>query len=292
MHWSIPCTNSFCRGVPLFREYLTDDEYIKKTRPQIRMMGQSRAQRSTLSLNHGAYYLDTTQNCNSMGGCPKCTKLNEDDPTRCAEYDTNPYRPSIFLKGHTYYVYFLYATDKTQQKYDIYVGPNTNETELKVTPIVVNPNNYDITTATDGSFLTPPPSYKDNILTVNVDLSGQADVFKNSKKLFCNPKSYCEAKSDGSCGCKSGTGCVLNSDCAWASNDIDCPVLGKDKSYAMQCFGFSFTMPEKFEAPDWPIVPRDDLFSQYSKNDYFANKVTFANGKSISPNDTCKYPPQ
>jgi hypothetical protein len=57
----------------------------------------------------------------------------------------------------------------------------------------------------------------------------------------------------------------------------------------MQCFGFSFTMPKAFTAPDLPIVPADSLFSKYSSDDYFAKEVTFALGKSISPNDTCKY---
>jgi cell migration-inducing and hyaluronan-binding protein len=290
MKWSIPCTTSHCRGVPLFREYLTDSEDAAKTRPQIRMMGQSTAQRSTLSLNHGAYYIDTTQNCISLGGCPKCLTVDPNNPGRCQTYDGNPYSPSIFLGGHTYYVYFLYATPTTKQKYDIYVGPGTSLSELNVTAVRVDPNNYSTPKATDGSYITP--AYSGSILSVTVDLTGQSAAFTTSKPLFCRPKSYCSVQSDGSCGCLAGSSCVNPSDCSWGPNDIDCPVDPKNQN-GMQCFGFSFTMPANFTAPDLPIVPADSLFELYTKDSYFApGNVKFANGKSISPNDTCKYPPQ
>jgi hypothetical protein len=52
-------------------------------------------------------------------------------------------------------------------------------------------------------------------------------------------------------------------------------------------------MPSNFTAPDTPIVPADSLFVPYSSDSYFATgNVKFANGKSIRPNDTRKYPPQ
>lgn len=294
MKWSIPCTNSHCRGVPLFREYLTDSEHANKTRPQIRMMGQSTAQRSTLSLNHGAYYIDTTQNCTSLGGCPKCTKIDPDNPKNCQTYDGNPYSPSIFLGGHTYYVYFIYAKADTIQKYDIYVGPGSNLGELNVTPIRLDPNNYAIAPATGTSIVTP--TYSGSILSVSVDLAEQKSAFTNSKPLFCRPQSYCSPKDDGSCGCnpansECASGKIKDSDCAWGPNDMDCPV-DPDNPNGMQCFGFSFTMPANFKAPDTPIVPADDLFKLFTTDSYFAKgKVTFVNGKSISPSDGCVYNP-
>ena len=250
MKWSIPCTTSNCRGVPLFREYLTDSENTSKTRPQIRMMGQSTSQRSTLSLNRGAYYIDTTQNCTSLGGCPKCIKLDPMNQNRCETYDTNPFRPSIFLGGHTYYVYFLYATDKTKQHYDIYVGPGSSTSELNVTAVRVDPNNYSTPKAADGSYINPkyPTGANGDILSVDVDLTGQTAEFTKSKPLFCRPKSYCTA-TNGVCGCKAGSGCQKDSDCAWGPNDMDCPVDPNNPN-GMQCFGFSFTMPGKFTAPD------------------------------------------
>jgi hypothetical protein len=74
---------------------------------------------------------------------------------------------------------------------------------------------------------------------------------------------------------------------------MDCPVDPNNPN-GMQCFGFSFTMPPNFTAPDVPIVPDDKLFVPYATGDsYFApGNVKFANGASISPNDLCKDPPQ
>jgi len=288
MKWSIPCTNSQCRGVPLYREYLTDGEVTSKARPQIRMMGQSTAQRSTLSMNHTAYYIDTTQNCTSQGGCPKCVQINKDDKTKCDKYDGNPYSPSVFLGGHTYYVYFLYAKSSTKQRYDIYVGPKTNLGELKVTAVRLDPNNYSITPATDGSYINP--IYSGSILSVSVDLNGQSAAFSNSKPLFCRPQSYCAPKG-ATCGCKAGTNCVQDSDCSWGPNDMDCPVDPSNPN-GMRCFGFSFTMPPGPKLSDKPIVPPDTLFVPFTNDSYFAKgNVTFANGKSISPNDVCVYNP-
>jgi G8 domain len=100
--WAHDCGNSACRGIPLYREYLTDSE-SPTSRPQIRMMGQDTSQRSTLSLNHGAYYIDTTQDCTAQGGCPKCTKFKPNG--ECESYE-NRFRPTIFQADHTYYVYF------------------------------------------------------------------------------------------------------------------------------------------------------------------------------------------
>ena len=295
MKWSIPCTTSHCRGVPLFREFLTDDENTKKIRPQIRMMGQSTAQRSTLSLNHGAYYIDTTQNCTSLGGCPKCLTVDPMNPKRCKTYDGNPYSPSIFLGGQTYYVYFVYAKADTKQKYDIYVGDKTSLDELKVTPIRLDPNNYAINPASGTSFLTPSPTYSGSILSVSVDLTGQSAAFTNSKPLFCRPQTYCKP-SGASCVCDTSnplcqSGQLTDSDCAWGPSDMDCPVDPANPN-GMQCFGFSFTMPGNFKAPETPIVPQDDLFKLFTTDSYFAKgNVTFVNGKSISPSDGCVYDP-
>jgi hypothetical protein len=286
--WAHDCGNSACRGVPLYREYLTDSE-SQDTRPQIRMMGQDTSQRSTLSLNHGAYYIDTTQDCTAQGGCPKCTKFAPNGG-ECETYE-NRYRPSVFLGGHTYYVYFVYATSKTHQTYDIYVGPGTNDAELNVTAVTVDPNGYKFGTPSDPSYIKPAHNnYYDgkSLLSIDVDLSGQLAAFTASKPKFCKPQSYCSPKGN-SCVCKNpGSGCN-DADCAWGPNDIDCPINPGDPN-GMLCFGFSFTMPPKFTAT--PIAPADDLFVPFSKNDYFLKgNVTFVNGKSISPNDQCVYSP-
>jgi hypothetical protein len=290
IRWASDCGNSNCRGVPLFREYLTTDEFTDNTRPQIRMMGQSTGQRSTLSLNYGAYYMDTTQNCTSQGGCPKCVLHDKDNPKICLRYDTE-WHPSVFLGGHTYYVYFIYATDTTKQKYDIYV-PKASLSELNVQPIRIDPSNgYGITPVTSNPFIKA--DYNDPILTVNLDLTAQSDVFANSKKAFCRPKSYCTPSGD-QCVCKDKNNCQ-DSDCAWGPSDIDCPADPANPNL-QPCFGFSFTMPAGFKAPDTPLPPPADRFVAFTgnkKSDPYFSKgiVTFENGKSISPEDACVYDP-
>lgn len=287
--WAHDCGNSACRGVPLYREYLTDAEY-PGARPQIRMMGQDTAQRSTLSLNHGAYYIDTTQDCTAQGGCPKCIKFAPNGG-ECETYE-NRYRPSVFLKNHTYHVYFVYATVKTHQTYDIYVGQAPSDYDPKVTAVTVDPNPpYKFGTPSNSSFIKPVNNaYYDgkSLLSIDVDLSGQTAAFTASKPKFCKPQNYCTEKG-GSCVCKnSGSGCN-DADCAWGPNDIDCPIDPNNPN-GMLCFGFSFTMPGNFAAK--PTAPADKLFVHYTDNDYFLKgDVTFANGKSISPMDECVYTP-
>ena len=300
LNWAHDCGSGRCRGVPLYREYLTDEENLNKTRPQIRMMGQGNGQRSTLSLNHGAYLIDTSQTCASQGNCPVCIKQDPKDSKRCETYDfhNDPRFPSIFLKGHTYYVYFVYATADTKQHYDIYIGPGYNQSDLNVTAVRLNPNDYSTPTAPNGSFISPtyPAGPNGAFLSVDVDLSGQKSDFVSSKPKFCNPKTYCSAKSNGSCGCnpnssECATGKITDADCAWASADIDCPVDPNNPT-SMRCFGFSFKMPDNWTAPDKPIIPDDNLFKLYTSDSYFAaGKVTFVNGASISPNDACVYSP-
>ena len=56
--WASTCTTPQCYGVPLYRQDINPGE--QGTQPFIRMAGQSIAQRSTLTVNHGTYYMDTT----------------------------------------------------------------------------------------------------------------------------------------------------------------------------------------------------------------------------------------
>ncbi|HKD85027.1 MAG TPA: hypothetical protein VKB58_09790 [Terriglobales bacterium] len=287
MKWATNCGTNTCRGVPLYREYLTDKENDNNTRPQIRMMGQGNGQRSTLSINHGAYYIDTTQNCTSQGGCPKCVEIDPNNKNHCLKFDpANIWNPTIFLGGHTYYVYLIYATATTKQSYDIY-APDSSLGELNVQSVKVDPNSYSTTPVTGSSWATA--SYNNPILHVDVDLTAFGDAFKKSKLAFCRPKSYCTQKADGSCGCKDPNGCN-DADCAWGPSDIDCPTDNNNPN-VMNCFGFSFVMPQNYHAPATPLPPPNDLFKTYTQGDPYFNDVKFANGMSF-PNDVCKYPPQ
>jgi hypothetical protein len=188
----------------------------------------------------------------------------------------------------------VYATAKTHQTYDIYVGPPPKDKDYdpKVTAVTVDPNGYKFGTPGNPSYIKPVHNtYYDgkSLLSIDVDLSGQTDAFTTSKPKFCKPQSYCTPKGE-SCVCKNpGSGCS-DSDCAWGPHDIDCPINPSDQN-GMLCFGFSFTMPGNFDAN--PRAPANDLFKPFTKNDYFMQgNVIFANGKSISPKDQCVYPPQ
>ena len=283
IRWGGDCGSSSCRGVPLYREYLTTDEFDGAKRPQIRMMGQAGGQRSTLSLNHARYYIDTTQGCTSQGGCPKCIKRDDAEPSRCAVYDTT-WNPSIFLKSHTYYVYFIYATDKTKQKYDIYF-PKSSLGEADVKGIQIDPTNGYSRNDVNGIVTA---TYNDPILTVSVDLSSQTKKFTDSKPLFCRPKSYCEP-SGNACVCKDKNTCK-DSDCAWGPSDIDCPADPNNVNL-QQCFGFRFTMPANYEAPEKPLAPPTDLFVKFAEQTdttYFKDTL-FAAGQSKGAKDDCRY---
>ena len=77
--WSQECSNPACYGVPLYRQFLTGTSTSRELQtwntncstdaqkatdacrwPFVRMGGQSTYQRSTLTANHGTYFLDTS----------------------------------------------------------------------------------------------------------------------------------------------------------------------------------------------------------------------------------------
>lgn len=285
-HWFTNCGNQQCRGVPLYREYLTSKEELVKGSilPQIRMMGQSTGQRSTLTLNRGSYYLDITQSCKSQGSCIPC---NEVKTGKCETWGPIHYFPSTFIGGHTYYVYFLYATVATQQKYDLYVGPNHKAKDLNIRAMYFNPNNnqpiYDVS---DASFVSATDNDKvAGVVSVSLNLKDQEKIFSDTKPKFCKPKSYCEEKG-GTCCRKDLPANQCNTsanDCSWATNDIDCPAGAADQ---MRCFGFSFTLPA---TPPQDVTPPSGLFVRFDTIPYFSSVATFLRGESISPEDQCIY---
>ena len=67
-YWGADCGSAACFGPRLYRQYLTNAEWNSestKPSPSIHMMGQGNGQRSTLTLNHGHYYLDTSRTASS-----------------------------------------------------------------------------------------------------------------------------------------------------------------------------------------------------------------------------------
>jgi len=74
------------------------------------MMGQATYQRSTLSVNVGKYYVDTTvgQGTQQASGA--------------AQF-------SVFQPGQTYYLFLLFSKATTRQTYQIYVGNGFNKND-------------------------------------------------------------------------------------------------------------------------------------------------------------------
>ena len=72
------------------------------------MMGQETGQRSSLTVNHGTYYVDTT--------------VGKDRQLACTGA---PCVINLFKKNETYYLFLIFARDTTEQIYRFYVGKET-----------------------------------------------------------------------------------------------------------------------------------------------------------------------
>ena len=222
-----------CYGVPLYRQYLTDTEYanyisnpMTYQRPQIRMMGQGNGQRSTLTVNHGIYYIDD--------------QVTKDQQDKSGAHELNVYMPGV-----TYYTYFIYAKADMNQTYLMYVGKNLNENMVKssVVPYRVQFNTGDLfqfNQSTGESFLNVGYDKDSGLASITVHLDAYASEFTSAPEAFCQPTTYCSYNATTQkCGCAAGTNCTDDNVCKWGTKDIDCPLTG--------CFAFGITMPASFE---------------------------------------------
>ncbi len=238
-NWGPDCTDGIgpqsCYGVPLYRQYLTDQEYTEYSsnpsgyqRPAIRMMGQATGQRSTLTVNHGKYYID-------------------DQVTKQEQQAAGATNLSVYLPGQTYYTYFVYAKPSLHQMYQMFVGYGLNKNMVLASVhqfrVILNDQNYVFNMAdSDPSFITPtyddrPLPLGTGLVTIEVNLQAYANEFLNDTPNFCQPASYCKANGN-QCGCAPGSECTDPSVCAWGINDIDCPIKG--------CFAYGITLPGTF----------------------------------------------
>jgi hypothetical protein len=231
-NWSATCSNPTCYGVPLYRQYLTDQEYTLYTgdpngyhRPAIRMMGQDTGQRSTLTVNHGKYYID-------------------DQVTTETQQGNGP-NLSVYQKGQTYYTYFIYAKPSLHQIYQMFVGYGLNENLVKESVhqfrMLFPTQDYMFNPADgDPKFVFTTYDAVTGLAKMEVNLSAYSDEFKNDTPNFCQPRSYCapNPSNNQQCVCAPGSECTDDSVCAWAVNDIDCPLKG--------CFAFGITLPGDF----------------------------------------------
>jgi len=232
--WDADCANEHCYGVKLYRQLQTS---AQEPASFIRMGGQRQFQRSTLSANNGVFYVDTTVSAATQKLSKGITSINE------------------FREGQVYYLFLLYATPDTTQKYQIYVGDNFNKDDAEQL------------WATRAVVTTPPTAfnkiddwpaewtkeYANGILTVTLKMKfdGFNGSYKDTFQDICKPATFCSWTDDpnnketgGTCGCKKdGDFAAQCSDlnnskqdvcAAWAQKSFDCPKDG--------CFGIGFKM--------------------------------------------------
>jgi len=229
--WNANCLAG-CYGVPLYRQYLTGPEQVE-TNPntKIRMMGPAIAGRINLTVNHGQYFIATTDG---------------------AEAQKNAALKNIFQAGQTSYVFLVYAKPTTKQTYQLHVGQALPEDFLRNNVKAVHVDlstkellfddliwplrwdrRYDSTT---------------DILTATMDLQPFRNDFDAAKADICQPKSFCEWQDqDQQCRCASQLEIdnpMLYDECQkddhricshWAVKDVDGPAGG--------CLGFAVTLP-------------------------------------------------
>jgi hypothetical protein len=239
--WNRACTNENCYGVPLWRQDampLADKGAAKS----IRMMGQETSQRSSLTVNHGTYYIDTT--------------VSKETQLACGSTDPgNPCVINVFKETQSYYAFLIFAKEDTAQTYRFYVGDPATTTfdpagiRMVQAQIGLNPIKYsDLGTIPAGRarWLGNDKATSKGVVEVELrlsDLPGVADKFKTGKASKCGPATYCKwiGKDDNGNDvdkCVDKNNIEDDSACKWAVADQDCPAGG--------CYGIRFTLPQGF----------------------------------------------
>jgi hypothetical protein len=261
--WDQACSNENCYGIPLHRLDLTkSDKGVPKA---IRMMGQSTGQRSTLTVNHGTYYVDTR--------VPKKDQMvfvKQKDPLvseTCADV-TPPSQEcnvSVFKENETYYLFLIYAKADTEQTYRFYVGPGLTDfpdIDLKMQLVQADIGPSPIVFKNKVAMKKDRVKWIDKangiveVTLVAADLADFAGKFAEAKKDDCQPTTFCSWDGAACRQCTEfdtdpqsptfGQCKTRGSDeiCKWAVVDPHCPAGG--------CVGIQFTMPAGFQAGTGP----------------------------------------
>jgi hypothetical protein len=250
-NWGSACTTSApqsggCIGVPIYRQYLTDNE-MPGLAQQKRMMGQNTFQRSALTVNHGSYYIDTT--------ISKATQIN-----------LKVQSVNVFTQQGKYDLFFVYAKKNTKQMYKIWVGPGRNpnlgKTNVKFGYVDIDTAKYKFQAQGTGALPAGWSSqYVDPYLVLNVDMNGIASDFDLTQpkgsplgSKICQPSTMCSwSSTSNTCACNPSSPyfnqCTQTNPsgqniCSWSVKDLDCPAQG--------CPGLQITMPGGFAPDDAP----------------------------------------
>jgi len=282
--WDSNCGNQTCYGVPLYRENILSGE---TSAVPIRLMGQDKYQRSSLTTNNNRYYIDTTP-----------SQKVQDKPQGPLPINFI----NVFQRNKTYYVFLLFAKSTTKQTYDLYVGPNFNpadQSELWLTRVKL-PAEYIFDKA--GAI----PDAKENVsynkttgvLSVTLDMS-KISTFKSdylaSQKGNCQPETFCKwvgnsADADN-CQCadsifsppsssfQTNECSTKNGICSWPTTDVDCPKGG--------CYGFGVKLTDGFQTSDTPPnpAPITQPFLAGAGSPWTAPFTS-----PVDNSDVCKYP--
>jgi len=301
--WDKDCSNPNCYGIPLYRQNLTEQEMTRWKRdcnqagdkpqdkcrwPFIRMAGADISQRQTMTVNNGAYYIDTTVSQTKQkkevfsrtASEPDCKTPPPPKVPACVR------KYNVFEAAETYYVFFIYARKTTAQTYQIYVGQDFEVPRGEARPgealprgaaggfsagrMTIANENFVFTPDLPGQPTTPgiKPDYSrvatEGILTVKINFADVTEVDPTPDKL-CQPRTFCAPSTDkAQCvSAVSDTDPLLKANpklkedisaaCKiWAVKDLDCPKAG--------CFGFSFTLPKGFVAKDQYQRPDPEPF--------------------------------
>ncbi|WP_049768132.1 G8 domain-containing protein [Methylocella silvestris] len=247
--WDSEATNPRQFGVPLYREYQTGSEWLKKATPEfIRMAGMNLCQRETMTVNNGHYFFDTTASKTTQTTAPwkpqDIRKIGNDPPINFGGLI------SVFKAGQTYDFFNVFATEKTAQTYEMYVGPEfvvadgfkRIRVDVRNAPFVISPDS-----SNPGS-IVPAYDPATGILKVTLNLSAYQSDFDGAKRGHCVPQSFCSYVGSTCVGAAAPyppsnlTKAERDITCGYAGKDIDCPNGG--------CIGFSVKMPPKFVASD------------------------------------------
>lgn len=277
--WQLDCTQSSCFGLPLYRQDLTAAD--NGSAAQIKMAGQKTGQRSTLTVNHGTYLIDTTLTGTEQGGFGDNNGAN------------------VFLANNVYYTFLIYAKPTTVQTYQLYVGGETAkdfnvDTMVDLTRVDVGPSPPHFKQESQSPIWSSAAGHwhksydaTTGILTVTMDMSAGdfPTEYAKEKTNLCQPAGYCAADSSSPNGC----GCSANyagdplekKNCQaicskWAGNDPPCPDGG--------CYGIAVTLPPSFMAGNH-VRPKAQCFPQ--SDTYWS--TPFEQFVPVQGTDACQY---
>ena len=283
-YWDSNCGNQNCYGVPLYRENLLSGE---TSAVPIRLMGQDKYQRSSLTTNNNRYYIDTTPSLKV-----------QDTPS--GNFPINYI--NVFMGGKTYYVFLLFAKTTTIQTYDLYVGKNFNpdsQDQLWLTRVEL-PSAYNFKKAGPIPNAAENVSYNKStgVLSVTLNMSEIPDFetgYSAAQKSGCQPTTFCKwvgnVPGGDNCQCAnsifSPPSATFQTDecsstngiCSWATKDVDCPEGG--------CVGFGVKLSDSFQASDSPPNPAPTTQPFPSGADSVWNAPFIS---PVSTSDACYYP--